>query len=117
LTSINISGNNVIVKNGKVIVDGNEVSAQLENLIINISGNVENLDVDACKTITITGNAKKVNTASGDVIVHDVDGNVQTVSGDVKANDVSGDVETVSGDVNANKILGNVDTVSGDING
>jgi hypothetical protein len=118
MNSIKVSGNNVIIKNGKVIVDGNEVSSQLENLTINIFGNVENLDVDACKIITISGDAKKVNTASGNVTVHNnVSGNVSTVSGDVKANDIGGDVETVSGDVNASKILGDVDTVSGDIHG
>lgn len=94
------SGNNIIISNGKVIVDGAEQSEVLEhNIVVNVTGDVQSLE-----------------TTSGDVNVIGGVSNIQTTSGDVQCESVSGDVKTVSGDVNVRgNVAGNVKTVSGDI--
>lgn len=104
-TSISINGNsyagtNISVKNGKVIVDGEEMEP-IEDKTINI---------------IVEGDVQHLETTSGSVECMDAKV-VKTVSGDVQvAGNVRGDVETVSGDVRVrNSVCGNVETVSGDV--
>lgn len=93
-------GNSVVIKNGKIIVDGKNVTPDSKEINIVVNGNIETLDVDACSKIDVTGDI----------------GKIKTMSGDVKCNNVKGDISTMSGDVSCKgNIVGNVKTQSGDI--
>jgi len=100
--SIAASGNNIVFANGKVFVDGREITPEGEGKEINVTveGDITSLNVNACNEMHITGNV----------------GSVKTVNGNVKIEgDVSGDVKATSGNIVCKKIGGNVDTVSGNI--
>jgi hypothetical protein len=114
-TSVVYSGNNVTITNGKVIIDGNDVTPQMKNISISIEGSIDMLNVDACNYVKVSGTVNSLTTTSGDVTCGNVAGNVDSTSGDIECQDVGGSVQTVSGDVNANVIKGRVSTTSGDI--
>lgn len=111
-----VIGKSISILNNRVIVDGKSVELE-ESKVINISveGDVENLSVDVCETVKVTGNVKKLSTVSGDVDCGHVEGNVETTSGEVICGDVNGSVKTMSGDVVASVVKGSVNTLSGDI--
>lgn len=94
-------GRTVVVRNGRVTVDGKDVTPEGPEKTINISieGNVGSLEVDACDRIEVNGSVGSVTTAAGDVQCGDVHGSVQTMSGDVRCGDVAGSVGTMSGNV------------------
>jgi hypothetical protein len=93
-------GNSITITNGKVIIDGKDVTPESKNITISVEGNVDNLNVDACDKVTVSGNATKVKTMSGDVEIHGyVTGDVKTMSGDVDCGNIGGSVSTMSGDV------------------
>jgi hypothetical protein len=110
-------GHNVTITNGKVIVDGNDVTPQMKNISISVEGSVDTLTVDACNYVKVSNTVNKLTTTSGDVTCGDVTGNVQSTSGDIECGDVGGDVRSTSGDVTAKTIKGRVSTTSGDISG
>ena len=112
-----VIGRSISVINGKVIVDGKEISVKDDAKVINISvqGDVDSIDADVCRTIEVTGAVNSIKTTSGDVSCGDVAGDVTSTSGDVQAQNIKGSVRTVSGDVTANTIGGPVKTVSGSI--
>ena len=112
-----VVGRSIVIVNGKVIVDGNDQTPDAKEITINITGDVENLEVDYCKALTVTGNAVDVKTTSADIEIGGyVTGSVGSTSGDVDiSGDVGGSVSTVSGDVRCGSIAGSVKTVSGDI--
>lgn len=111
-----IGGRNITIINGKVTVDGKDVTPDGKAITIQVEGNVDTLSVDACQTVTIDGSAGSVQSASGDITIGgDVTGGVQTASGDVSCSIVSGDVITASGDIDAISINGSVSTMTGDI--
>jgi hypothetical protein len=114
-TSVVYTGNNVTITNGKVIIDGNDVTPQLKNISIAVEGNIDVLDVDACNFVKVSGTVNSLTTTSGDITCDNVAGNVHSTSGDIECGDVGGSVQTVSGDVDANVIKGKVSTLSGDI--
>lgn len=109
------SGRNIKVVNGKVIVDGNDVTPIEKEIHITVEGSLENLDVDACSSIKISGDVQSVKSGAGDVSCRDVGGNVSTGSGDVECGNVNGDVETGAGDVRAGNVGGSIKTGAGDI--
>lgn len=97
---VSTSSKSVVVNNGKIIIDGVDVTPDSKNINISIDGNVEDLKVDVCEKIDIIGRVGSIKTASGDVDIEgDVAGSVQTMSGDVKCGDIGGNVSTMSGDV------------------
>jgi len=114
-TSVVYNGNSITITNGKVIIDGNDVTPQLKNISISVEGNIDVLKVDACNYVRVSNTVNSLTTTSGDVTCGNVTGNVQTTSGDIECGNVGGSVETVSGDVDAKAINGKVSTVSGDI--
>lgn len=65
---IDLSGRSIIIQNGSIVVDGKNVSAQMENLTINVHGNVESLTVDACRSVDAQ-TVGRIKTMSGDVTV------------------------------------------------
>lgn len=110
-------GHNVSIVNGRVIIDGNDVTPQMKNISISVEGSVDTLTVDACNYVKVSNTVNKLTTTSGDVTCGDVTGDVQTTSGDIECGDVNGQVKTTSGDVTAKTIKGRVVTTSGDISG
>jgi len=94
------SGNSVVVTNGKVLINGKDVTPESKDINISVEGNIEELKVDACNKVSVTGSVKNIATKSGDVdVTGDVDGSIQTMSGDVDCGHVQGSVSTMSGDV------------------
>lgn len=110
-----VGGRNISIKNGKVIVDGNDVTPESKNITIEVTGNVETLDVGSANTIKISGDCANVESQSGDIICGNVSGDVRSTSGDIDCENVRGDTSTISGDISCHTIEGNAKTVSGDI--
>jgi hypothetical protein len=109
--SISISGN-------KIIIDGKDVTLDHKDskvITISVTGDLDNLDVDYCDKIEITGNVSKARTGSGDINCGSITNGAQTGSGDIECESINGDVQTGSGDVKATTISGSVKTGSGDI--
>ena len=102
-------GNNVMVSNGKVIIDGTPYDDNdNKGIYINVTGDISYFKVDRCNEITITGNVKEFKNGSGDVRIG---GDVDTVScgsGDIDIQGNAQTIETGSGDV---KVLGSVMSV------
>lgn len=114
----NAEVNSIIITDGKVVVNGVDVTQKGDKITIQIEGDVDNLDIDFCRELVINGNVGEVVCQAGDVkISGNIEGGVQTQSGDIDAEgNINGGVETMSGDVNAGgQIIGNVKTLSGDI--
>jgi hypothetical protein len=113
------SGKSVQVRNSKVVIDGKEyVGTDDEKKIeIHVAGDVDEIDVDVCYKIAITGNVGSIQTSSGDVEVSgNVNGDIKTSSGDVEISEgVTGSIQTSSGDVKTGSVGGKVKTNSGDI--
>ncbi len=94
------SGNNIVVTNGKVLINGKDVAPDSKEINISVEGNIDELKVDACNKVSVNGNISNIKTQSGDVdITGDVSGNIQTMSGDVDCGHVQGSISTMSGDV------------------
>lgn len=93
-------GQSISVTDGKIVVDGRAVDlGASKSIIINISGDVADLNVDRCDAISITGAVGRIKSAHGDVRCGDVAGNVKTRSGDVFCGKVAGNVTTDDGDI------------------
>ena len=94
------SGSNIIVTNGKVLINGKDVTPDSKEINISVVGNIEQLKVDACNKVSVEGNVQSISTKSGDVEVSgDVDGSISTMSGDIDCGHVKGSVSTMSGDI------------------
>lgn len=95
----------VLQLNGKVIIDGVDLTPDSKEINISVVGDVTELRVDSCNKLHVQGNAGNINTKSGDVeISGDVGGNVQAMSGDVDiSGNVGGSVSTMSGDIKYKK--------------
>jgi hypothetical protein len=116
INGVTYTGNNIIVKNNKVIINGNDVTSDTKIINITVEGNLEEISADYCEKIIINGNVGIVTTMSGNIECNkDILGNVRVTSGDIDCENIGGNVETVSGDVKCGNITGNVRTVSGDI--
>lgn len=99
-----VGGKNVRIINGKVIIDGKDMTPDAKNITIQIEGDVSNLSVDICDKLSVTGNVNELSTVSGDVeIGGDVGGSIKTTSGDIKCGNIAGNVKTVSGDIKNKK--------------
>ena len=109
------SGRSVIISNGKVVIDGVDVTPDAKHIDIIVEGDIDKLDVDLCDKLMVKGNVNTLTSTSADVECGDVTGSVKTVSGDIECGNVGGDVTTTSGDVKAENITGSVKTLSGDI--
>lgn len=100
INGVSYNGNNVTIINGKVIVDGKDMTPDAKNITIHVDGDISKLSVDICDKLSVTGNVNDLSTVSGDVSIGgNVGQNVKTVSGDVKCGNIAGKVTTVSGDI------------------
>ena len=100
INCVSYQGNNISINNGVVIINGKEIKSDEKIVNIKIEGNIENLTVNACDKLNVSGNVYTLESISGDVNCGDVTGNVRTVSGDVCCKQVNGNVNTISGDIN-----------------
>lgn len=119
VNGIKHEGDNIQIRNKKVIIDGKNVTPE-NTLIVNIlvEGNVQSLQVDEAEKVAIAGHAGSVTTMSGSVEVRqDVEGKVESVSGSVRVGgNVHKSVQTTSGSVRVSgSVGGDVTTVSGSI--
>lgn len=95
------TGDNVTIVDGKVMVNGKDVTPNGKTINISVQGNIAQLKCDVCTKIEVTGDAGRLETMSGDVTVSgSVSGGIKTMSGDITCGNVSGSVETMSGDIN-----------------
>lgn len=110
------SGNNIVINNDQIYVDGKKIDVD-KLTDIHIEGNVESLKVDYCKSVSIMGNCKQVQTTSGDISAMDIEGNAKSTSGDIECSgSIGGHAETTSGDIECHgNIHGSASTLSGDI--
>lgn len=108
-------GRSIIINNGKVIIDGKDVTPDSKTITIEIVGDIDNLSVDSCQTVKVQGDVNSLRTTSGDIECGDVKTDIKTTSGDIECKNIGGSVTTVSGDVKAENISGSVKTMSGDI--
>ncbi len=106
MNTVNINGTkitgkgNIVVSNGKIFVDGKDVTPDAKEINIAVNGNIETLEVDACSKVAVIGNVGSIKTASADVEIRgDVHGGIQTMSGDVDCGNIGGSVSTMSGDI------------------
>lgn len=100
------SGNNLVISNGRVIVDGVDVTASLpdqKQITIEVNGNINSVTADACKKITVSGSVGQIKTQSGDIECGGVEGSISTMSGDVDCLNVGGSIQTMSGNVKHKK--------------
>lgn len=109
------SGNNVSIVNGKVYIDGKDVTPDAKEIYIAVQGDVESIDVGACNDFEVIGNVGSVRTGSGNLKCGNVGGGAQTGSGDIECETINGNVQTGSGNVEATTINGSVKTGSGNI--
>jgi len=94
------SGNSIVVSNGKIFIDGKDTTPDSKTIKITVVGDVDELKVDSCNTVKITGIVNSVNTQSGDVEIDgNVTGSIQTMSGDVECGEVGGSISTMSGNI------------------
>jgi hypothetical protein len=108
-------GRNIVINNGKIIIDGKDVTPDSKTITIDIVGDIDSLSVDSCQTIKVQGDVNSLRTTSGDIECRDVKTDIKTTSGDVECGNIGGSVTTVSGDVKSGTIGGSVKTMSGDI--
>jgi hypothetical protein len=100
INGVSYYGNNISINNGNIKIDGINVAVNEKMINISVNGNVDQLSVDSCESLIVSGNVADVKTVSGDVNCQNVLGSVKTVSGDVSAKNINGNVNTVSGDIN-----------------
>ncbi|MDY7537579.1 hypothetical protein QN372_00300 [Undibacterium sp. RTI2.1] len=104
INGLNISGaRSISINNGRVVVNGKDVTPDSKEIRIEVHGDIETINADACESISVTGTAGTVKTLSGDVRCGNVSGSVKTMSGDVHCGAISGDVETMSGNIRREK--------------
>lgn len=94
-------GGSINIANGRIIVDGRDVTPNAKTINIVVNGNIEKLSADVVNSVEINGSVMgDVKTGSGDVQCGDVRGSVSTGSGDVRCGSIGGSVKTGSGDIN-----------------
>jgi hypothetical protein len=93
-------GRSISIQNGRVTVDGKDVTPEGKSIKVEIHGNVDSLDIDSCDKVQVSGDVGSHEVKAGDVTCRDVSGSVSTMAGDVNCNNVGGSVRTMSGDIN-----------------
>lgn len=112
------SGRNITITDGRVVIDGRDVTPDGKTITIEVVGDVDRLEVDACDEIAISGSAGSISTQTGDVACGGVSGSVSTMSGDVECGDIGGSVQTMSGDVTfSGRVSGGARSISGRVRG
>ena len=109
-------GKSISVMNGKVIIDGKDMTPDSKVISISVEGDIGRLEVEYCNNLQVVGTVNAFSTSSSDVKIKGNVGDIQTSSGDVEIEgNVEGSIQTSSGDVECNNVAGSVSTRSGDI--
>lgn len=85
--------------NGLLTIDGNDVQIDDRIILIQVNGDLDQLNVSSSRQIEVNGTVGFLETKSGNVKVEDVLGDITTKSGSVSASVVTGNVTTTSGNV------------------
>lgn len=105
ISSFNMSGNNssIVVSNGKIIINGTDVTPDAKEIYVVVTGDVTNLEIGACNDVKITGNVGSVKSGSGNINIDGpVTGDVKAGSGNIHCGNVGGSVKTGSGNIKKN---------------
>jgi hypothetical protein len=99
--TITAEGRSVSVRDGRVIVDGKDVTPEAKEIVITVTGDIERLEVGACNTVSIGGNVGSVKCQTGDVEVRgDIRGDASSQTGDINCGgSIHGDASTMTGNV------------------
>lgn len=109
-------GESISIINGKVFVDGKDMTPDSKEITITVEGDVNTLKVDYCKSLSIKGSVNNAMASSGNIdITGDVKESVSTSSGNIHCGNVGTSVRTSSGSVMCGDVTGSVMTTSGDI--
>ncbi|SFP79171.1 hypothetical protein [Hymenobacter arizonensis] len=105
MNSININGSvhtgqQIVITNGRVFIDGQEVTPDGKHITITVNGNLGALEADTCHTVNVAGNCGTIQTTSGGVeVAGHVAGSVSSMSGNISCGPVGGNASTMSGSV------------------
>ena len=89
--TINCSGNNITIQNGKVIVDGKVIKSDLcGDVKVVVNGDVNKLNCSG--SVEVHGNCGSIDCSGSCKIDGDVNGNIDA-SGSVTCGKVSGDID------------------------
>lgn len=100
-----IKGKSIVIQNGKVIVDGEDIDYQVTgNVNVTVNGHVENLQNGSGNITAQTVGSIKC--GAGDITCSDVQGSIKTGAGNIRCGDVTGDVKTNCGDIHHLKAIG-----------
>lgn len=104
--TIHCSGSNIVINNGKVIVDGKVVQGDMNGDIrVEIHGDVESIKCGG--SVTVRGNAANIDCGGGCEVCGDVHGNVDAGS-HINCGNVAGNVDA-GNYVNCGNVSGDVD--------
>jgi hypothetical protein len=100
-----VSGRNIIIQNGAVMVDGKRVELPENERIINIRAeNLESIHADSCNELSVKGNAGDIHVSHGRVSIGgDVKGDVRVSQGNVDCGNVEGDVSVSMGNISSRR--------------
>ena len=99
------SGQNITIRNNRVIVDGEDVTPDAKEISIAVTGDVERLEASGCTSVEVSGNAGSISSKAGDVQVGgDVAGGIHSKAGNVDIDgSVGGDVSVTAGNIRYRK--------------
>ena len=92
--------NNVVISNGKVIIDSKDLTPDAKEINIQITGDVQKVEIDNCNQLKINGKCNTVSSHNGNVEIEgDVLNSVSTHNGNVRCNNIAGSVSTRNGSI------------------
>lgn len=97
-------GNNIVVRGNKITIDGKDVTPDAKTINIQITGNVDKVEVDCCDSLTISGDCNTVSSHNGGIdIGGSVKGSVTNHNGNIECQNVGGSVTTRNGNIKHRK--------------
>lgn len=97
---INCNGSNLVIQNGKVVVDGKTIRQCEGNVEVIVNGDVNKLD--CAGSVVVQGNSGSIDCGGSCTIGGNVTGNIDA-GGSVSCGNVSGDIDA-GGSVRCKKI-------------
>lgn len=98
VVTVNTNGKEYKAKEIKLVLDGKEVDTFTNNIVINITGDCEEVS-STNGDVNVVGDVKTLSTTNGDIEIDGAVGSVTTTNGDVKASMITGKVSTVNGNI------------------
>jgi hypothetical protein len=98
------SGNNVVISGNKILIDFKDVTPDAKTISVQITGNVEKIEVDCCESLNISGDCNTVSSHNGSIdIGGSVKGSVTNHNGNIECQNVGGSVTTRNGNIKHRK--------------